>query len=150
MIKAVHHVAISTRNLTRLREFYCGVLGFEPVMEAEWKPGTEEGARADHAINLKNSAAKAAMVKKGDVIMELFEYSSPEPKPIPSDWKVCDHGYTHIALLVDDLDGEYERLKKAGMTFHAPPGEGVSGMRGLYGHDPEGHVIEILEISEVV
>jgi catechol 2,3-dioxygenase-like lactoylglutathione lyase family enzyme len=148
MIKGVAHVAVSTSNLERLRKFYLDVLGFEPVAEGEWNPDTALGPIADSIIGLKKSAAKMAMVSKGGMIIEMFEYSSPEPKPIPADWRVCDHGYTHIALRVEDIDAEYERLRKAGMTFFAPPPKkAFAGIKAVYGLDPEGHLIELEEVG---
>ena len=147
MIKGVHHTAISTRDLDRLRQFYCDVLGFELIRESGWQSGSAAGQRADNIVGLKNTAAKAAMVKKGGAIIEFFEYTSPVPKPADPGWRVCDLGYTHICLEVEDIDAEYERLKKAGMSFHAPPpGEAHGGMRAIYGRDPEGNVIELLEM----
>jgi catechol 2,3-dioxygenase-like lactoylglutathione lyase family enzyme len=147
MIKGVHHIAISTASLERLSRFYCDVLGFEPVFEADWESGSEMGKLCDNIIGINDTASKVAMVSKNGVIIELFEYRSPSPKPIATDWRPCDHGYTHICLEVEDLDTEYERLVKAGMTFHAPPpAVPVNGMKAIYGKDPEGHVIELLEI----
>ena len=148
MIKGVHHIGVSTRNLKHLLQFYCDVLGFELIREMGWKSGTELGDVVDRIIGIKNSSAKGAMVTKGGVTIEMFEYSAPEPKPIPSGWKVCDHGYTHICVEVDDIDGEYERLSKAGVTFHAPP-QAFGGMKAVYCRDPEGHVIELLEVLPV-
>lgn len=146
MIKNVVHVGISVNNLKNMLKFYCDVLGFELVYEMEWKQKTPLGNFCDHVVGLKNSEAKTAMVKKGHFIIEMFEYLSPTPKPISSDWKVSDHGYTHICLEVDDLDGEYKRLLKAGMTFHtSPPDKATNGLKAIYGRDPEGHVIELLE-----
>jgi glyoxylase I family protein len=147
MIKGVHHFALSTGNLKRLLQFYCDALGFELVVEMGWERGTELGAVCDGVVGLRDSTAKAAMVSKGGVIVEMFEFSAPDPKPIPTDWKVCDHGYTHLCIEVEDIDAEYERLKNSGMTFHAPPRkEPANGMRAVYGRDPDGRVIEILEI----
>jgi catechol 2,3-dioxygenase-like lactoylglutathione lyase family enzyme len=104
------------------------------------------GNRADKIIGLKNTAAKVAMVEMGDVHIEFFEYSSPKPKTKDPDWRVCDHGYTHICLAVDNVDAEYGRLGKAGMTFHGPPPPVYGGLRAIYGRDPDGNFIEILQI----
>lgn len=147
MLKGVHHVGLSTNNIKRLTNFYCEVLGFEPMMEMDWQAGTELGTQVDRIIGLKNTVSKVAMVSKGSLIIELFEYSVPTPKPKAPDWKVCDHGYSHICLEVEDIDAEYERLRKAGMTFHLPPStDPYNGMKAIYGRDPEGNVIELLEI----
>ena len=146
MIKAIHHVAISTENLERMTQFYCDVLGFNLTMELDWAPATELGDQLDKIIGLKNTAAKVAMVEMGDIRVELFEYHSPVPKPKDPEWRVCDHGYTHLCMEVGDIDAEYDRLSNAGMTFHGPPPPPYNGMRALYGRDPEGNTIEILQI----
>ena len=116
-------------------------------MELDWAPGTELGDQDEKIIGLKNTAAKVAMVEMGGVNIKLFEYSSPTPKPVDPEWRVCDHGYTHLCLEVDDIDAEYDRLNKAGMTFHAPPPPVYNGMRALYGRDPDGNIVEILQIN---
>lgn len=147
MIKGIHHVTISTGNIEQLRQFYCDILGFELVMEYDWEPGTEMGSQADKIIGLKNTGTKVAMVKMGGFHVEFFEYSSPAPKPVDPEWRVCDHGYTHLCLEVDDIDAEYDRLSNAGMTFHGPPPPFYNGLRALYGQDPDGNIVEILQID---
>lgn len=146
MIKAIHHVAISTGNLERMKQFYCDVLGFNLAMELDWAPGTELGDQIEKIIGLKDTAAKVAMIEMGGTYIEFFEYRSPVPKSLDPEWTVCNHGYTHICLEVDDIDAEYDRLSNAGMTFHGPPPAVYNGMRALYGRDPDGNVIEILQI----
>ena len=145
MIRGIHHTAISVGNLEKALAFYRGVLHFEVVMEGGWKTGS---AQADRVVGLKDTAARFAMLSKGDSRIELFEYSSPTPKQADPTRRVCDHGYTHICLEVEDIDSEYERLKAGGMTFHAPPQEALGNMRAIYGRDPDGNVIELLEIVE--
>ncbi len=142
MIRGLHHTAISVGNLKKAQAFYCDAFGFEVVMEGGWKTGTD---RADQVVGLKNTAAAFAMLRMGDTHIELFEYSSPTPKPADPSLRICDHGYTHICLEVEDIDGEYERLKSAGMVFHAAPPKAASGLRAIYGRDPDGNVIELLE-----
>lgn len=148
MIKGVNHIGVSTGDLDRLCQFYCDVLGFELVVSGGWEPGTEISDQVERMVGLKNTAAKVAMVIKGGLIIEMFEYRSPTPKPIAHDWQVCDHGYNHICLEVEDIRAEYERLRKAGMTFYSPPPtEAYNGMKAVFGRDPEGHVIELMEFS---
>ncbi|MBE0598095.1 MAG: VOC family protein [Desulfuromonadales bacterium] len=147
MIKGVHHIGLSVASVERLSRFYRDVLGFDLVMEMDWEAGTPAGHYCDRIIGLRNSASKVAMVSKGGLIIELFEYRSPVPKRRPVDWQVSDHGYSHICLQVEDIDAEYARLRGAGMSFHAPPPEAADGMRAIYGRDPEGNVIELLEIA---
>jgi glyoxylase I family protein len=147
MIKGIHHVAISTPDLDKISGFYRDIFGFGMESEVAWKAGTELGALCDTIIDLKNSSAKSVMLRKGGMIIEFFQYSSPEPKPMDPGRRVCDHGYTHICLEVQDIDEEFERLKNAGMQFHASPPKGEpGGLRAIYGRDPDGNVVELMEI----
>lgn len=139
MIKGIHHTAISTGDFERALAFYRDLLGLEMVSELNWPSGVE---LADTITGLEGSAARSVMLRTGNSSIELFEFSSPAPKPSDPKRRVCDHGITHIALEVDDIDPEYERLKAAGMSFHCPPQDlGVS--RVTYGRDPDGNVLEL-------
>jgi catechol 2,3-dioxygenase-like lactoylglutathione lyase family enzyme len=145
MIRGIHHTAISTGNLDRALAFYRDLLGFPVISEFTWPAGTEP---ADRITGLKNSAARAAMLRAGNAIIELFQYESPTPRSGDPRRPVCDHGITHICLDVQDLDGEYERLKAAGMTFHCPPQDLGMGIKTTYGRDPDGNVIELQEVLD--
>jgi len=139
-IKRVHHIAISTPDLDRLVSFYRDVFGFEVVEDFEWEKGYEA---ADQVTGLKDSAAKAVMLKGGDFHMELFEFQSPPQASLNPDRPVCDHGLTHFSFEVSDVQMVYERLKKAGVAFHCPPVKLGELGTATYGRDPDGNVIEL-------
>ena len=144
MIRGVHHTAISTGNLDRSLAFYRDLLGFETVLEFDWPKGSEF---ADRITGLEDSAARAAMLKAGNMLIEIFEYSSPAPRKGDAERPVCDHGITHICIDVVDIEKEYERLKAAGMTFHCPP-QDLGIAKATYGRDPDGNVVELQEVLE--
>jgi len=144
MMKAIHHTAISTGDLDRLVKFYRDLLGFEVESEFNWDRGSEI---ADKIIGLKDSSSKVAMLKLGDFRLELFQFSSPQPKLSDTNRPVCDHGLTHLAFTVDDLDAEYERLVSSGMVFHCPP-QNLGPTKVTYGRDPDGNVVELMEMAE--
>ncbi len=141
MIRGIHHTGISTADLDRAIEFYEGLLGFEVINRFGWDVGTK---RFDDITGLEGSAARAAFLKLGNAFIEIFEYASPTPKPGEPNRPVCDHGITHVALLVDDVYSEYERLKEAGMPFHNAPSE---EMPAIYGRDPDGNVVELMQVA---
>jgi catechol 2,3-dioxygenase-like lactoylglutathione lyase family enzyme len=145
MIRGIHHTAISTRNLERALGFYRDLLGFEMVFEFAWPEGAEI---ADQITGLKSSSARAAMLRAGNAFIELFEFASPPPVPGDPKRPVCDHGITHIALDVRDIDAEYARLSEAGMIFHCPPQDLGPGTRATYGRDPDGNVVELQQILD--
>lgn len=143
MIRGIHHVALHTPNLARIVGFYREVLGFQPVgEEVRW----EKNALIDQVIGLENSAGRSIMLRAGNCYLEVFEYTSPaarEGQPL----RPCDHGYTHFALDVTDIEAEYERLKAAGMVFMRDrPGE-FEQLKAVYGKDPDGNIIEIQETT---
>ena len=139
-IQRVHHVALSTPDLDRLVSFYRDVFGFEVTEEFDWQKGYQS---ADQVTGLKDSAARAVMLKGGDFHMELFEFKSPPPKPLDPDRPVCDHGLTHFSFEVTDVQAVYDRLKEAGVNFHSPPVKLGELGTATYGRDPDGNVIEL-------
>ncbi len=145
MIQGIHHTAISTGDLERSLRFYKDLLGFEEVFASGWEVGAEV---ADNITGLKDSSARLVMLKAGNAFIELFQYKTPTPKPAEAMRPVCDHGITHLCLNVTDIDAEYERLKAAGMIFHCPPQGAGSGVRATYGRDPDGNVVELLEVKD--
>lgn len=142
MIIGIHHTAISVTSLERSLEFYCGLLGAEVCSEFDWQPGVDV---IDKIVGLKDSSARTAMIRFGNVHIELFEYLTPTPRPQPLDRPVCDRGYTHIALEVRDIQSEYDRLVAAGMKFHCEP-QFLGDLNTTYGRDPDGNVIELQEV----
>ena len=144
MINAIQHTAVSTGDLDRLVKFYSGLLGFEVEFETKWDSGFDA---LDKVLGLKDTAGKLAMLRLGDFRLELFQFSSPEPKRNDASRPVCDHGLTHLAFTVDDVETEYERLVSAGMVFHCPP-QNMGSVKVTYGRDPDGNVVELMEEGE--
>ena len=140
MIRGLHHVALNTNNFDRMLEFYRDALGFEIVFESRWVDAPD----IDAVTGLEGSAARAVMLRGYNAFLELFAYSTPEAR-VFGPLRPSDRGYTHFCLEVVDIDAEWERLSKAGMTFPGPPMQ-AGGMKAIYGRDPEGNVIELLEI----
>jgi hypothetical protein len=96
-------------------------------------------------MELEDVACRVAMLRTGDSHVELFEYESPVAGEMDPNRPVCDRGYTHICLLVTDMDVEYERLQRGGMRFHCPPMQLGRRAKVTYGRDLDGNVIELLE-----
>ncbi len=138
MILGVHHPALSVPDMQKALDFYCGVLGFEVVMEVDLPAGLME-----KPFDLDEAACKVRMVSKGTTCIELFEFGSGAPQGNPKR-PVNEHGITHIALASTDVPEDYEKLRAAGVTFNTPP-QGESPNQWCYGRDPFGNVLELLE-----
>ena len=147
MLLGVHHVAIATADLDRLRDFYCTHLGMEQVGEAEW----EDQPEMDAIVGLAHSAAKVCLLRAGNFALELFQYAAPKSEGGEQNRPVNLPGITHFAFAVHDLEAEYERLSAVGVRFHGPPpSRDISpedmAVRAVYGRDPDGNMFELLEL----
>jgi catechol 2,3-dioxygenase-like lactoylglutathione lyase family enzyme len=139
MILGVHHPALAVPDVQQAIDFYCGVLGFEPVMSADIPSGI---APMNEAFGVDDAGCKVRMIKKGNSCIELFEFNSEEagdPKR-----PVNRIGITHFALASDDIEKDYEHLAGNGVSFNTPLFGGAPA-RFAYGRDPFGNVIELLE-----
>jgi catechol 2,3-dioxygenase-like lactoylglutathione lyase family enzyme len=144
MLLGLHHVAISTPDADRLIGFYRDQLGFKVVFDQSWEPGAE---LADTVLGLKRTSGRQVLLRTGNAYLELFEFWSPSGRAGDPDRPVCDHGYTHLCLDVDDLDETHDRLAAAGVRFHSPPQDLFPGVRMCYSRDPDGNVVEIQELA---
>jgi glyoxylase I family protein len=141
MIHGIDHTALSVPDMDRALEFYCGVLGFEVEMNAGWPSGAKP---LDDLVGLRDSASKVAMIARGDTRIELFQYQNPVGSPQDPERPVCDHGIVHLCLRVSDIQAEYERLRAAGVRFNSAPVP-LGKETCVYGRDPFGNVLELLE-----
>jgi catechol 2,3-dioxygenase-like lactoylglutathione lyase family enzyme len=144
VIRGIHHIAMHTPNFDAMAKFYRGAFGFEPVApDFRWGPNAEMDGR----MGVAAAAARTMMLRANNCYLELFEYSSPPPRAagaaLPS-----DHGYTHFAVEVKDIAAEAERLAALGMSFSMPLPIDFSVYKFVYGRDPDGNVIELLEHVE--
>lgn len=144
-ILGLHHVGISTSNLERSVEFYCTLFGFERVFEFAWQPGVPA---FDRMMGLRGTAARMAMLRTGTGFLEIFEFSAPRPAPQDPQRPVSEYGFNHICITVDDAAAECQRLAALGLRLHCPPIKSDLPVTGTYGRDPDGNVIEILEICD--
>lgn len=143
MIRGIHHIALSIKDMDRSLAFYRDLLGLEVAMDKSWEDAGETG---DKILRVKGTAARQVMLKCGDVMVELFQFNRPEPAPMAEDRPVIDRGITHLCFDVKDVDAEYERLSKAGVIFHCEPQNLGSNCRTTYGRDPDGNVVEFQEL----
>lgn len=81
--------------------------------------------------------------------MEFFEFSKPEPKPVPADWTPADIGYTTVGFHVADFDATLERLARRHTPLLSEP-MGEPGSRRVCVKDPNGVLLELLEEDLVV
>jgi len=142
-IERLMHVAVSTADLDRAVQFWSH-LGFHEVKRWDWPRGVSV---INTFLGVEDSAARAALLEGHGSGIELFEFSAPE-QPGSDDRSIHRHGYTHVCLQVDDLDAELERLGTVGFRTSGPPTDTPDGRRMIYGQDPDGNTIELVQPAE--
>ncbi len=140
MISSINHIGISTLNFDRSLNFYQNIIGMDLVIETRFK-----GKLYDIILALKGTCGRIALLKIGEVCIELFEFNSPRPEPGDLNRPVCDCGITHLCFDVKNIDEEYARLLGLGVTFHCPPLDFGGIAKATYGRDPDGNVFELRE-----
>jgi len=142
MIKSIHHSGIGVRDMEVSLKFYCDLLGLEKGEDVE-----VEGPMVGEIVGLAaDTKVRIVHLKCGDgQELELFQYMKPATSTFPEDYRQCDGGIIHVALIVDDdLMELYERLRAEGVKFNSKPYNLGSG-NIVYMRDPDGVTIELMQ-----
>lgn len=136
-------MAVHVHDMERMLRFYREAFGFEVVGEPfSW----QDSEFIDKIVDVPGSAARGAMLRAGTCYLEMFQYSAPAPT-VAQALRPYDKGYTHFCVDVTDIEQEFERLKKLGMTFSQPGPIDVGHVKSIYGRDPEGNLIELQQTA---
>ena len=128
LITGIAHVGIRVRELPRSRSFYEG-LGFQFIAGPV---GPEPVAILIHPSKVVlNLILNANANTEANVLMDRPEKHA---------------GYTHMALLVSDLDAAAGQLEASGVTITEGPIQ-FPGARALFVRDPDGNVIEFHQLD---
>jgi catechol 2,3-dioxygenase-like lactoylglutathione lyase family enzyme len=106
-------------------DFYAGHLGFEVAMHPA--PGFAALSRGELRLLLNATGGP------GGATQPMPDGRTPEPG-----------GWNRIQLQADDLDGEVETLRAAGLRFRNDIVSGMGGRQILL-EDPSGNLVELFE-----
>jgi catechol 2,3-dioxygenase-like lactoylglutathione lyase family enzyme len=91
-----------------------------------------------------NFAPAFADVVRGNLRLLLSGPASSAGRPMPDGRKPVPGGWNRIHLIVDDIAGEVERLRAAGLSFRNDIVSGPGGQQILL-EDPSGNPIELFQ-----
>jgi catechol 2,3-dioxygenase-like lactoylglutathione lyase family enzyme len=120
------HVRYMVDDVDASVEFYTRHLGFTPRM---------------------TGAPAFADVVRGNLRLLLSGPKSSAGRPMPDGTRPSPGGWNRIHLLVDDIAGEVERLRAAGLTFRNDIVSGPGGQQILL-EDPSGNVVELFQPAD--
>jgi catechol 2,3-dioxygenase-like lactoylglutathione lyase family enzyme len=85
-----------------------------------------------------------ADVKRGDLRLLLSGATSSAGRTLPDGRRPAPGGWNRIHLIVEDLAGEVERLREAGLTFRSDIVTGPGGSQIVL-DDPSGNPVELFQ-----
>jgi len=138
MEPTAHHFAVTVSNLDRAVAFYRDTLGLDVL--SEFAVGGEAFATG---VGVDGASAEFAHMDAGNARVELVEYD-PKGETV-TETGLNQPGATHLGLEVDDLDAVYDDLPDDVETI-AEPQTTESGTRICFLRDPDGTLIELLEL----
>ena len=146
----VDAVGITVTDLDRSVAFYRDVLDFELVSEAE-----VAGDAYEHLLGVFGLRLRVARMHLGNEHIELMQFLAPQGHQIPVDSHSNDLWFQHIAIIVNDMDKAYAKLRRHKVA-HASPGPqtlpdwnpGAGGIKAFYFRDPDGNHLEILQFPK--
>jgi catechol 2,3-dioxygenase-like lactoylglutathione lyase family enzyme len=95
---------------------------------------------------LTNQGPAFADVKRGNLRLLLSGRTSSAGRPMPDGSQPGPGGWNRIHLLVEDIDAEVTRLRRAGVSFRNDVVSGPGGKQILL-NDPSGNPIELFQPS---
>jgi lactoylglutathione lyase len=120
----IHHFGVKVRDVGKAMDFYTRVLGLK-LMETVTLAGQP-----------------FYFVGDGKMMMEI--------EPAYDEERLnCDHGFSHLALSVDNLEEYCKNLKEQDVTFILEPSQFIPTRKIAFIADPEGNAIQLIEFINI-
>lgn len=147
LAERVVRIGVTVEKMDLSIEFYTRVLDFQKISERE-----VAGPEFERLTGVFGARARIVRLRLGDEELELTEYLAPRGREVPRDSRSNDRWFQHVAIIVSDMDAAYHRLRQHRVR-HASTGPqrlpdwnpNAGGIRAFYFHDPDGHVLEVLQ-----
>jgi catechol 2,3-dioxygenase-like lactoylglutathione lyase family enzyme len=144
MSRTLSHVGMTVSDIERSTKFY-EQLGFTRTFDTAVDDDTP---LIKTITGFPDAHVEIQHLRLGDAVLELLQYVAPVG-PNQAGMPTCNPGSVHLAVAVDDLFAEVERLSALGVKFRSKPitmREGAfAGARAVYGIDPDGYTVEIVD-----
>jgi predicted enzyme related to lactoylglutathione lyase len=136
----IRHIGICTADIERASRFYTGALGFEALMDI-----AEIGAPFDALIELPGATLRVQQLRCGDVYIELLGFTGTEVTGSAEREPMNRRGFTHMTLVVDDMEAIIARIREYGGCVHDETRIDSPFGPILFCTDPDGVRIELMQ-----
>lgn len=146
--ESVMHVAFFTDKFDEMLDFYCNKLGLKIKVLVKYKEYLNREDRPAYQVIAKEDPERIfnayIEIAEGQFI-ELFP-ATENQKP-HSEWNEYI-GYSHFALIVEDIHKTYQEFIDVGIQPDTPCSKGPSGTWQFWVHDPDGNKFEVMQYTE--
>jgi catechol 2,3-dioxygenase-like lactoylglutathione lyase family enzyme len=155
MILGLRHTGIVVSNMDKALTFYQGLLGLSIVVDC-----IEEGPYIEKLVGVEKAVMRivklrvTAPLPEGsgprtayDGVIELLQFlNSPADDSLTTARSRL--GISHLAFAVKDVDMLHREWSQKGIVFNHPPQWSPDkAAKVAYAHDPDGTVIEVVQLA---
>ena len=147
MITGLAHTALCVSDVDAAVAWYRDVLGLT-VLSPPYRMDGDAITRDMGELVPAPVVVKAAIVgvaDGSDRVIEVIEYPDAVGRPKRADASVVDHGFTHVALLCDDVAATRTELEAKGVPFLVTGVADVAGLRTTWFADPWDNTFILIE-----
>ena len=141
MIKSIRHTGLVVSDLTESIRFWTEVMDFKIIQELQ-----ESGKHLDKMIGLDNTNVRTVKLSaKDESKLELLCFKSHKDE-LKRQVFPYTSGFTHIALTVENIEKQIDRIKSYGIAFSTTPQKSIDGkVKVAYVKGPEKILLELVE-----
>jgi len=134
------HVGIVVQNMKIMSQFYCDVFNLNILYDE-----IEEGEFLNTIIGENKAQAHILKLGKDNTnFLELLDYNISKKSKAK---KIIEHGITHFALTVQNIDVIYNKLLNQNIPIINPPKETKDKtVKVCFCLDPENNLIELVQV----
>jgi len=146
--KSLMHISFYTEDMERTRDFYENKLGLKPKVITYFKAYKGSKSRAYFSQMAEKYPDKIAIIYIELAPGQFIEFFPKVEGQGPHDEWNQNVGYSHFALLVEDIFKTKEELLQAGIEIDTDISKGPSETYQMWIHDPDGNKFEIMQYTD--
>lgn len=145
-LRRLDHVGVTVPDLAQATDFFCRVLGCEPLYEIGELRRDDDWMAHNLNVHPRSVLRGLQFLRCADgAHIELFEYEAPDQRPVPRNTDIGGH---HLAFYVDDIDAATAYLRAQGVQLlgdvKASAAGPSAGQRWIYFLTPWGLQCELV------
>ena len=148
MIRSIMHVSFLTDNMDEMIRFYTEILGFKLTVLTRYRQYINRDDRPKMKAIAQKDPDRIVNVYLDAGNGQFIELLGASEGLKPHDQWNTSIGYSHFALLVDDINEAYDDFVKKGINPDTGISKGPSETYQFWITDPDGNRFEVMQYTE--